>query len=109
MTDVIGILSELRSGQVISDINQKFRELSSAVLDTTGKGEMVIKLTVKPAKLAIGGKVIEVEIDYESKIKKPELAIGSSLFFVTDDGDLTRDIPGQMPLMERQMEEKQNG
>jgi len=107
MTDVIAMFSEMRDGEVLMDLNNKFRELSQAVLDSTGKGSMTIKLTVKPVKLAMGGKVIQVDVDYEASIKKPELAVGSTLFFVDDEGDLTREIPGQMPMMERQMNDKE--
>ena len=39
--------------------------------------------------------MLEVETEHECKLKKPELAVGKAVFFVTKDGTLTRDDPAQ--------------
>ena len=93
--DLLSILLEMRSGAVAADISSKFDEVLKAVLDTGGKGELNIKLLVKPSKMGMGGAVIEVETEHECKVKKPELAIGRSVFFVTKEGRLTREDPAQ--------------
>lgn len=95
MTDLLQILLDMRSGQVASDCNAKFGEVLKAVLDTGGKGELTIKLFIKPSKMRMGGAVVEVETEHECKAKKPELHVGKSTFFVTKDGDLTRNDPNQ--------------
>lgn len=95
MNDILAVLMDMRSGAVASDISSKFDEVVKAVLDTGGKGELTIKLFVKPSKMGMGGCVIEVEAEHECKLKKPELAIGRSVFFVTKDGKLTREDPNQ--------------
>lgn len=95
MTDILGVLLDMRSGQVASDCNNKFNEVLKAVIDTGGKGELTIKLLIKPSRMGMGGAVIEVETEHECKLKKPELQIGRSVFFVTAEGDLTRTDPGQ--------------
>lgn len=95
MTDLLQILLDMRNGAVAVDCSQKFSEVLKAVLDTGGKGELTIKLLIKPSKMGMGGAVIEVETEHECKTKKPELAIGRSVFYVTPDGDLTRDNPEQ--------------
>lgn len=105
MTDLLGVLLDMRSGQVASDCNQKFNDVLKGVLETGGKGELTIKLFIKPSKMGMGGAVIEVETEHECKTKKPELQVGRSTFFVTKDGDLTRNDPGQEQMFELEAKE----
>jgi hypothetical protein len=100
LTDLLQILLDMRSGQVAADCNAKFSEVLKAVLDTGGKGELNIKLFIRPSKMGMGGAVIEVETEHECKMKKPELEVGRSFFFVTAEGDLTRDDPAQVAMFE---------
>ena len=106
MTDLLQVLLDMRSGAVATDCNQKFNEVLDAVLATGMKGELTIKLFLKPSKMGMGGAVIEVETEHEAKMKKPELAIGRAFFFVTKDGTLTRDDPDQSAMFEQQQEER---
>lgn len=98
--DFVHVLLEMRNGAVASDCNRKFSELLSAVLETGGKGELTVKVFIKPSKLALGGAVVEVETSHDCKTKKPELSVGRSLFFVTKDGRLTRGDPNQEGMFE---------
>ncbi len=98
--DVLAVMLDMRNGQVCNDINGKFNEVLNAVLETGGKGELTIKLMVRPSKTGKAGAVIEVETRHECKLKKPELAVGASLFFVTPQGVLTRTDPDQMTIDE---------
>lgn len=107
MTDFLNILMEMRSGKVATDVNLKFNEVLKAVLETGGKGELTIKLFVKPSKMGMGGAVIEVETEHECKLKKPELAVGRSFFFVTPDGNLTREDPDQQAMFASQSQPQQ--
>ncbi len=102
--DVLQVMLDMRNGQVATDVNEKFNEVLQAVLETGGKGELTIKLFIRPSKLAMGGAVIEVETEHECKTKKPELAVGRSVFFVTTEGKLTRDDPAQSAMFSRQEE-----
>lgn len=108
MTDLLGVLLEMRSGQVAMDCNSKFNEVLRAVIETGGKGELTIKLFIKPAKMGMGGCVVEVETEHECKLKKPELAVGRSVFYVTPDGDLSRESPEQAGLFALESKEKKN-
>jgi len=99
---------DMRSGSVAQDINSKFNELVSAVLETGAKGELTVKLLVKPSKYAMGGAVVEVEAEHEVKSKVPELKVGKSVFFITKDGRMTREDPAQSAMFEQQ-EITQNG
>lgn len=95
MTDLLQTLLDMRNGAVASDCNEKFNEVLKAVLDTGGKGELSIKIFIRPSKMGMGAAVIEVETEHECKMKKPELGIGRSIFFVTKEGTLTRNDPAQ--------------
>ena len=106
MTDLLQILLDMRNGAVAADCNAKFGDVLKAVIETGGKGELTIKLLVKPSKMGMGGAVIEVETEHECKMKKPELAIGRSVFFVTATGDLTRNDPAQDALFGAKVEEE---
>lgn len=94
-TDVLQFLLDMKNGRVASDVNDKFNEVLDAVIETGGKGELTVKLKVQPSRFATGGVVIEVEAVHECKLKKPELAMGKAVFFVTKEGTLTRNDPGQ--------------
>lgn len=110
--DLLSLLLDMRNGQVASDVNAKFNEVLQAVLETQGKGELTLKLFIKPSKLAMGGAVVEVETEHECKMKKPELAVGRATFFVTQEGRLTRDDPSQeamFSLNPELVEERSNG
>jgi hypothetical protein len=100
MTDFLSLIVEMRSGAVAQDVNTKFNELISAVLETGGKGELTVKIKAAPSKLGMGGVVLEVETEHECKLKKPELAVGKAVFFVTKEGALTRDDPAQTAMFE---------
>ena len=108
--DILQTLLDMRSGAVAMDISAKFDEMIQAVLGTGGKGELIIKLRAAPSKLGMGGAVLEIETEHECKMKKPELAVGKSLFFVTKDGILTSDDPAQEDMFNadsKRMEVKQ--
>jgi len=106
--DLLRVLLDMRNGAVAADCNKKFDEVLAAVLETGGKGELQIKLFVEPSKMGMGGAVIEVETRHECKLKKPELAVGKSFFFVTKDGDLSRDDPDQIAMFEAQSAHKEH-
>lgn len=109
MTDLLNLLVSMRSGKVIADCNDKFNEVLSAVLDTGQKGEFAVKISIKPSKFGMGGIVVEVETEHDIKTKVPELAIGRSVFFVGNDGALTREDPEQSAMFEEETERKEVG
>jgi len=97
-TDLLAVLLEMRSGLVAADLNAKFNEVLGAVLDNAGKGELTIKLSFAPSRLAMGGAVIEIEALHSTTLKKPENKIGKSAFFVGANGQLSRDNPDQVAM-----------
>ncbi len=113
MTDILAVLAEMQRGQVLCNINEKFNKLLKAVTETSGKGELILKVMVAPSKFAMGGGVLQMELDHEVKIKEPELAIGRSTFFVAEgDGGvaLTREHPDQIVMAyDTEREKKETG
>ena len=105
--DILGILAEMRSGRVIQDINEKFNDVIASVLDTGQKGELTVKVGIKPSRMGMGGAVLEVELSHDVKTKKPEHDIGTSVFFVTAGGDLSREDPDQTAMFEQYQKDKE--
>jgi hypothetical protein len=97
--DFIQTLAEIRGGKAAINCNRKFGELVAAIQETGGKGKIVVELTVTPARLE-GGRVTEITVDPICKITRPEPKVGSSSFFITDDGGLSRDDPAQIAMFE---------
>jgi hypothetical protein len=105
--DILQTITDMRNGAVAIDINSKFNEMIQAVLETGGKGELTVTIKAEPSKLGMGGAVLEVQTEHVCKMKKPELAVGKSFFFVTKDGSLTRDDPAQTAMFELQQQQKE--
>jgi hypothetical protein len=95
MANFLNVLTDMRGGQVLQDLDAKFNEVLAAILENGGKGKITVEFAVEPSKMAVGGAVLEVAIKHTAKMKVPELKIGPSAFFVTAQGDLTRDDPAQ--------------
>lgn len=107
--DLLKVLMDMRSGAVAADINAKFNEMIASVLENRGKGELTITLKAEPSRFGKTGAVLEVQTEHSVKMKKPELSIGKSTFFVASDGRLTRDDPAQTAMFEipAQVEQKE--
>jgi hypothetical protein len=103
MNDVLQVLLDMRNGAVAADVNSKFDALVEAVLDTGGKGKLTVELIIEPSKKGMGGVVLEVSASHTCKLSKPELAIGSSVFFVSEQGKLTRDDPAQERMFQQEV------
>lgn len=87
------VLLELDRGREHLDLSRRFQELIAEVQRTGKAGTFAYKLTVKPAK-AEG----MVEVVGALTVKVPEFDRHSSMFFVDDDQNLTRDDPRQVEL-----------
>ena len=99
----------MREGQVASDLIEKFNLVLQAVLETGKTGKMSIDLSISPSRVAIGGAVVEVEMEHNIKLRTPQLSIGKSAFFVSHEGELTRDNPAQAAMFEKETKEQANG
>ena len=106
MNDILQILLDARDGAIAADISKKFDEIVAAVNDSAKEGSLTIELKIKPAKLGMGGCVIEVELEHTTKMKRPELPVGKATFFLSREGKLSRDNPDQGPLFASLEKEK---
>jgi hypothetical protein len=103
--DFISMLLEMRSGKVAADISEKLNELVDAIRDVGKGGSITVKLDIKPKRIDMHEGVKDVEVDYKVALSKPERHRGSSIFYLTNEGALTRTDPAQTEMFEQEQEE----
>lgn len=87
-------LQSFRRGELLKEGDDLLGELMEAVRDTGGKGELVLKL---PFKVNDAG---QIECLPTFAMKKPRRPMGTGIYFVTEDGLLTRRDPSQDDLFD---------
>jgi hypothetical protein len=85
-------LQSFRRGELLHQGDQRLTELMEAIRDTGGNGSLTLKLSFKVNKAG------QIEITPDMTIKKPARALGTGIYFATDDGRLTRRDPNQMDI-----------
>jgi hypothetical protein len=96
----MSVVMEMRNGAAAMDCSKKFNELLQSILETRKGGKLTLTVTVKPATLRKDGSVGELDLAHNCSIAKPELEQGRSIFFVTQDGRVTRSDPNQLGFFE---------
>lgn len=87
------VFGELNRGRTAVEAAGALQELVEAVTETGRKGSLTITLTVAPT-----GAGNAVQIGDEVKLKKPAFDRAASLFYVTEDHNLSRTDPNQLEL-----------
>ena len=88
----------LDSGETVEQATEKIREVARAVLDTGNTGSVTLKLSFAPN----GNKSHQaVKLTGTVTATMPKQPKVDAFFFVTDDGDLTRQNPLQPSLTNR--------
>lgn len=87
-------LQTFRRGELLSEANDQLGELMSAIRRTGGKGELTLKL---PFKVNAAG---QIECVPQLTTKKPRKPLGTGIYYVTEDGALTRRDPAQEDLFD---------
>lgn len=87
-------LQTFRRGELLADGERKMTELISAIQSTGGKGSLTIKLPF------VMNKAGQIECQPAVEMKKPAPALGTGIYFATDDGNLTRRDPNQLDMMD---------
>lgn len=95
-------LQSFRRGELLREANDQLEELIRAVKDTGGKGEITIKL---PFKVNDAG---QLECLPRVDSKRPRKALGTGIYFATEDGQLTRRDPDQRDWLEDELDEKRS-
>ena len=88
----IDTLRDIEAGGLLDELSEAQHSLIDAIRLTGKGGELTIKLTYKPD----GNGQMTIKADV--KAKEPALSRGTSLFFLTPEGNLTRRDPRQQDL-----------
>lgn len=88
------IIAELARGEVVADLSGDLNDLVAAVKLTGKKGSLTFTLDVKELSAEDG----TVGITAKIKVTLPKAGRGESLFFVTEDHNLSRRDPRQAEL-----------
>ena len=88
----IDTLRDIEAGGLLDELSETQHSLIDAIRLTGKGGELTIKLAYKPD----GNGQMAIKADV--KAKEPALSRGTSLFFLTPEGNLTRRDPRQQDL-----------
>lgn len=92
-------LAQLGKGNNLAELSSELNRLVRAVRATGKKGKLAYTLHVVPVDGTDGAQVVLTD---EIKLNTPSPDRKSSLFFTTDDGQLTRRDPNQRDWIEEQ-------
>lgn len=99
MSSILDVLSQIRGGAALIDANKELREVVMAVKSTGKKGSITLKIDIEPDKT--DDTVVTFQPDVTKKV--PKKAYAKGLFYVSDNGDVSREDPRQQELeLERQ-------
>lgn len=90
----IEFLQSFRRSELIAEADEQFGELMEAIRRTGGKGDITIKL---PFKVNEAG---QIECVPQLSCNKPRKPLGTGIYYVTDEGRLTRRDPSQEDLFD---------
>ncbi|MFC7869678.1 hypothetical protein ACFUS2_00760 [[Kitasatospora] papulosa] len=85
-------LQEQSGGQLHDELSTRFQELIEAVRETGKAGSISLKIDIKPI-AGTDGRTLTVTDAVATKVPKTERP--KSIFFVTDDANLSRTDPRQ--------------
>jgi len=96
--DLLSTLIDMQSGRVAEELNLHWSEVLDAVMSKGGKGKFTLTLHIKPTGVDNQGNVSQVEIDHAVTVTKPTRKLGSSFFYTTPSGKLSRKDSRQQEL-----------
>jgi hypothetical protein len=85
-------LQGFRRGELLNTADDKLRELVEALALHQGAGTLTIKFAFNVNKAG------QLEVNPDVTIKKPTRALGTGIYFASDDNRLTRRDPNQMDI-----------
>lgn len=92
------IMSQIRGGFALTVAGRKLEELTKAVRETGKKGSITFTISVEPDK--VDENVVNVVPKIVAKI--PEKGFTPGVFFVDENGKLTREDPRQLEMLKEQ-------
>lgn len=84
-------LRETNRGRTHDELSDGLRDLVARVSDTGKKGALTLTINVEPVKGSEG----MLQVTEGVKLRLPEHARASSIFYASDDGNLQREDPNQ--------------
>ena len=87
-------LNTFRRGSLITQLDAILSEVMTAMVETGGDGSITLSL---PLKRNNGG---QIECSPKLKAVRPRAALGTGIYYATEDGHLTRSDPGQMDMLD---------
>lgn len=93
---VIDLLKQIDRGHMVLDMEEACREVVSASKEHEKQGEVTLKIKFDP-----DPKTGAMRVNYDLKKKVPEKKPMASIFFVCDDGTLSRQDPRQKEMFDR--------
>ena len=93
-TEFAAVLLSLDDGATHSELTESLRDLVARVRDTGKTGTLTLTITVAPR----AGTRNQIDVKDEIKLKLPEFARAASIFFVTEENEVSRQDPNQPPL-----------
>lgn len=91
------ILAELNDGSTAAALTADLEELLGAVQRSGRAGSLTLKIKVVPTK-AQSGAIDKVNLTAERKLELPKPEAPIDFFWLTDDGQLSRNHPRQQSL-----------
>lgn len=92
------LLTELNEGSTHSALTGDLAELLRTVQATGRAGSVTLKIKVAPATRSNSGYVDKVTITADRKLELPKPEQPADFFYLTDDGETTRNHPRQHDL-----------
>lgn len=87
-------LNTFRGGSLIEQLDDMLSEVVTAMNETGGDGSITLTLPLKRNK---GG---QIECTPKLKAERPRRAMGTGIYYATEDGRLSRSDPGQMDMLD---------
>jgi len=87
--NMLGLLQAHRRGELVREADDLLAEMISAIKENGGKGDLTLKLSVKM------NEAEQLEITPTLKMNKPRKALSVGIFYVSDEGKLSRRDPRQ--------------
>lgn len=92
-------LANYQRGQLNSQLGDDLADLVAAVHEHGKKGELTLKVTVKPAGANAGDQLL---VACETTVKPPKPTPPEQIFWADDDGQLLRNDPNATPLFDEE-------
>ena len=92
------LIGDLNEGSTHSALSAELAELLKTVQHTGRAGSLSIKIKIAPATRTQSGEVDKITITADRKLELPKPQSPSDFFYLTEDGETTRNHPRQHSL-----------